>query len=158
MSCPLTRVTHFTFLIWVTLIGGKQSVETTRDLSPVITVSRRTTNSYEYSGVKYLYSIIKVHKNENHKILMMVNSLCWATFPTDVEMYYCLSKRFKCGINSYGISLAGLISSYSYSDASACCTYKRILNKGLGGGFDFYSLSANKLIDNGWMVYMYLIL
>lgn len=76
-------------------------METTRDLSPVITVSRRTTNSYEYSGVKYSYSIIKVHKNENHKILMMVNSLCGATFPTDVEMYYCLSKRFKCGINSY---------------------------------------------------------
>lgn len=132
MSCPSMRVTHFTFLIWVTLIGGKQSVETTRDLSPVITVSRRTTNSYEYSGVKYSYSIIKVHKNENHKILMMVNSLCWETFPADVKMYYCLSKRFKCGINCYITSRINTYRSYSYSDASACCTYKRILNKGLG--------------------------
>lgn len=133
MSCPLTRVTHFTFLIWVTLIGGKQSVETTRDLSPVITVSRRTTNSYEYSGVKYLYSIIKVHKNERMKTTKF-----WWWWIACVEQLF--QQMWKCitvylrglSVELIAISLAGLISSYSYSDASACCTYKRILNKGLG--------------------------
>lgn len=75
------------------------------------------------------------------------------------QMWKCITIYLRgLNVELIATSLAGLISSYSYSDASACCTYKHILNKGLGGGFDFYSLSANKLIDNGWMVYMYFIL